>query len=95
MNEIRDIHQVIEVLFSQLATVRKEVELLTKKTRNSANAYPVMSIRRTAVTAVFPRAKTPCGKSGSTFEKRADAPVADKRDIRKKRFGHGFSKIRN
>jgi regulator of replication initiation timing len=31
MNEIQDIHQVIEVLFSQLSTMRKEVELLTKE----------------------------------------------------------------
>jgi regulator of replication initiation timing len=31
MNEIWDIHQVIEVLFSQLATVRREVELVTKE----------------------------------------------------------------
>jgi transposase len=31
MTEIQDIHQVIEVLFTQLAALRKEIELLTKE----------------------------------------------------------------
>ncbi|GHT08841.1 hypothetical protein FACS189426_05470 [Bacteroidia bacterium] len=62
MNEIPDIHQVIEELFSQLAAMREELELLTKENEQLRERLLRYEHPKDSHNSHLPSSKNPIGK---------------------------------
>ncbi|GHT66327.1 transposase [Bacteroidia bacterium] len=62
MNEIPDIHQVIEELFSQLAAMREELELLTKENEQLRERLLRYEHPKDSHNSHLPSSKNPTGK---------------------------------